>query len=146
MITLSNLEKISIGRTQRKGRGEGSKRGKNSGKGHKGQTKRSGGVPIFFVGRQSDAGSGILSRTPKTKGFKARDAKNQVSLYIERIAATVPANEVIDLKVLNTYGLIGDKIKIVKVIKGQEDTQKLAIKFDENSKITFSKGVKEIIA
>jgi large subunit ribosomal protein L15 len=144
MFTLSTLEKVVTSKKQRVGRGEGSNRGKNSGKGHKGQTKRGGGVPIWFTGKQDDAGGGILSKTPKIKGFNRYDKKNTATLYIERIVTTIPKDQVVSIASLLEHGLINDKIKSVKVIKGQVDSEKVTLKFDENDKIVLSKGVKEL--
>jgi large subunit ribosomal protein L15 len=145
MFTLSTLEKVVTSKKQRVGRGEGSNRGKNSGKGHKGQTKRGGGVPIWFTGKQSDAGSGIMARIPKTKGFTALNRKNSITLYVERILATLDKGQIVSMATLLEHGLINEKIKTVKVIKGQADTEKLDLKFDEIDKITLSKGVKELL-
>ena len=146
MITLSNLPKLVTQKKQRVGRGMGSNRGKNAGKGNKGQTKR-GHIPIFFAGRQSDAGSGIMARSPKIKGFKAWDTKSHKVVYIERIAATLESGAVINMETLLKAGLIIDKIKTVKIIKGNSETTELdnPIKFDEIENIVLSKGVKELL-
>ena len=146
MITLSNLPKLVTQKKQRVGRGNGSNRGKNAGKGNKGQTKR-GHVPIFFAGRQSDAGSGIMARSPKLKGFTAWDTKSHKVLYIERIVSTLESGSTINLETLLKAGLVTDKIKTVKIIKGNTETTQLEspLKFDETENIVFSKGVKELL-
>jgi large subunit ribosomal protein L15 len=143
MFTLDNLQKVVTTRKQVVGRGNGSNRGKNAGKGNKGQTKR-GHVPIYFTGVINDAGGGLMSRIPKTKGFTARPKKQFETLYIERIADVIK-DGVVDIKMLMENGLIGEKTVAVKVIKGHGETAKLGFTFDENSKITLSKGVKELL-
>ncbi len=146
MITLSNLPKLVTQKKQRVGRGNGSNRGKNAGKGNKGQTKR-GHVPIFFAGRQSDAGSGIMARSPKLKGFTAWDTKSHKVLYIERIVSTLESGATINLATLLKAGLVTDKIKTVKIIKGNSETTTLEnpLKFDETKNVILSKGVKELL-
>ena len=146
MITLSNLPKLVTQKKQRVGRGNGSNRGKNAGKGNKGQTKR-GHVPIFFAGRQSDAGSGIMARSPKLKGFTAWDTKSHKVLYIERIVSTLESGSIINMETLLKAGLLSDKIKTVKIIKGNSETTALEnpLKFDETKNVVLSKGVKELL-
>ena len=146
MITLSNLPKLVTQKKQRVGRGNGSNRGKNAGKGNKGQTKR-GHVPIFFAGRQSDAGSGIMARSPKLKGFTAWDTKSHKVLYIERIVSTLESGSIINMETLLKAGLVTDKIKTVKIIKGNSETTTLEnlLKFDETENVVLSKGVKELL-
>jgi large subunit ribosomal protein L15 len=146
MFSLSDLPKIVVSKKQRVGRGEGSNRGKNAGKGHKGQTKHNGKRPAYFTGNKSDSGMGGLARVPKTKGFTAHNTKDKATLYIERIVEAVEAQSTVTIQSLVEANLINSMIKSVKVIKGKqtEDLQ-INVKFDENEKILLSKGVEELL-
>ncbi|NJK71265.1 MAG: hypothetical protein HC932_03370 [Thermales bacterium] len=69
MFSTNNMKKITKTK-KRVGRGEGSNRGKNAGKGHKGQTKR-GHVRIGFEGNQTP----LVRRLPKLRGFNNYDKR-----------------------------------------------------------------------
>ena len=51
------------------------------------------------------------------------------------------------METLLKAGLIIDKIKTVKIIKGNAETTKLdnVLKFDETENVVLSKGVKELL-
>src|SRR6186713_1741328 len=105
---------------RRLGRGIGSGLGKTSGRGHKGQKSRSGGYhKVGFEGGQMP----LQRRLPK-RGFKSHLLKfnAEVSLTaLERLGA-----KEVDLLTLKQAGLVGEMIKVVKVIKTGE--LKLAVK------------------
>ena len=138
MFLLNNLQKVVNQRKQRKGRGEGSNRGKNSGKGHKGQTKR-GHVRIGFEGGQKP----LNRRLPKFKGFNARENKQRVVLTLTDIDKAYAADEQVSMQTLLEKKLISDKIKQVRVVNTGELTKKLG--FSEEESLHLTKGVKEII-
>jgi large subunit ribosomal protein L15 len=99
---------------RRVGRGIGSGLGKTAGRGHKGQKSRSGGYhKVGFEGGQMP----LQRRLPK-RGFKSQTAKYnaEVSLAaLERLGAAE-----VDLLTLKQAGLVGELIKVVKVIKSGE--------------------------
>ena len=136
MFNLSNIPAIVPKRRKRIGKGEGSNRGKNAGKGHKGQTKHGGKVPLWFEGGQKS----LSRRSPKFKGFKARENKSRVVLPISALNIFAE-NEVISIMSLLEKGLITEVIKEVRVIKNGEMDHKLS--FD--STVYLTKGVKEML-
>jgi len=99
---------------RRVGRGIGSGLGKTAGRGHKGQKSRSGGYhKVGFEGGQMP----LQRRLPK-RGFKSHLLKfnAEVSLTaLERLGAAE-----VDLLALKQAGLVGELIKVVKVIKSGE--------------------------
>jgi large subunit ribosomal protein L15 len=99
---------------RRVGRGIGSGLGKTAGRGHKGQKSRSGGYhKVGFEGGQMP----LQRRLPK-RGFKSHLLKYnaEVSLAaLERLGAAE-----VDLLALKQAGLVGEMIKVVKVIKSGE--------------------------
>ena len=99
---------------RRVGRGIGSGLGKTGGRGHKGQKSRAGGYhKVGFEGGQMP----LQRRLPK-RGFKSRTSQYnaEVSLAaLERLGAAE-----VDLLSLKQAGLVGELIKVVKVIKSGE--------------------------
>ena len=99
---------------RRVGRGIGSGLGKTAGRGHKGQKSRAGGYhKVGFEGGHMPQ----QRRLPK-RGFKSQSAKYnaEVSLAaLERLGASE-----VDLLTLKQAGLVGELIKVVKVIKSGE--------------------------
>ena len=99
---------------RRVGRGIGSGLGKTAGRGHKGQKSRAGGYhKVGFEGGQMP----LQRRLPK-RGFKSQSAKynGEISLAaLERLGAAE-----VDLLSLKQAGLVGELIKVVKVIKSGE--------------------------
>jgi|GEM_PF-1106584 len=147
MFTLNSLPKVTQKKSIRIGRGEGSNRGKNSGKGHKGQTKHGGKRPIYFTGVTGDAGVGLLSRNPKTKGFRAMDRKQREVFSLDHLIKFFAEGETVDLASMKIKGMILHRTKEVRLVspKNAENiTYKL--KFDENPNIYLTKGARELIA
>ena len=107
---------------RRVGRGIGSGLGKTSGRGHKGQKSRSGGYhKVGFEGGQMP----MQRRLPK-RGFKSHLLKYNAEISLtdlERLGAAE-----VDILTLKQAGLVGELIKIVKVIKSGELKAKVALK------------------
>ena len=137
MITLSNLEKSNEKKQQRVGRGNGSNRGKNSGKGHKGQNKR-GHVRIGFEGGQK----ALIRRMPKFKGFKQHDFKDTVSFSLDVLLDHFDEGSLVSLESLKEKKIIGNFIKYLRLLKPVKATGK-KITFSDDKGIHLTKGAKE---
>ena len=95
---------------RRVGRGIGSGLGKTAGRGHKGQKSRSGGYhKVGFEGGQMP----MQRRLPK-RGFKSHLL--QVNAEVTLLALEQLGLAEVDLLTLKSAGLVGHKIKNVKVI------------------------------
>jgi large subunit ribosomal protein L15 len=95
---------------RRVGRGIGSGLGKTAGRGHKGQKSRSGGYhKVGFEGGQMP----MHRRLPK-RGFKSTTLKFNAEVTLTSLQV-LGAKEV-DLLTLKQAGLVGEMIKVVKVI------------------------------
>ena len=107
---------------RRVGRGIGSGLGKTAGRGHKGQKSRSGGYhKVGFEGGQMP----LQRRLPK-RGFKSHLLKfnAEISLTdLDRLAA-----DEVDVLTLKQAGLVGELVKVVKVIKSGALTKKVSLK------------------
>jgi large subunit ribosomal protein L15 len=107
---------------RRVGRGIGSGLGKTAGRGHKGQKSRAGGFhKVGFEGGQMP----LQRRLPK-RGFKSAAQKFQDEINLtdlERLAL-----DEVDLLVLKQAGLVGQRAKVVKVVKSGELSRKVALK------------------
>ncbi len=96
---------------RRVGRGIGSGLGKTAGRGHKGQKSRSGGYhKVGFEGGQMP----LQRRLPK-RGFKSRTLAFNAEITLTTLEK-LGASEV-DMLSLKQAGLVGEMIKVVKVIK-----------------------------
>ena len=100
----------------RLGRGPGSGLGKTSGRGHKGQHARAGGLrKVGFEGGQMP----LQRRLPKS-GFRSPHAGEVRTLRLDRLGAL--AVEIIDLAALKEARVIPQSTRAVKVIaRGQID-------------------------
>ena len=107
---------------RRVGRGIGSGLGKTAGRGHKGQKSRAGGFhKVGFEGGQMP----LQRRLPK-RGFKSLTAAYNAEVTLtelQRLGA-----EEVDVLALKQAGLVGDKAKVVKVIKSGELSRKVVLK------------------
>ena len=107
---------------RRVGRGIGSGIGKTAGRGHKGQKSRAGGYhKVGFEGGQMP----LQRRLPK-RGFKSHLLKFNAEVTLtdlERLGA-----DEVDLLSLKQAGLVGEMIRVVKVIKTGELTRKITLK------------------
>ena len=106
---------------RRVGRGIGSGLGKTAGRGHKGQKSRSGGYhKVGFEGGQMP----MQRRLPK-RGFKSHllQYNAEVSLRdLQRLGAAE-----VDMLTLKQAKLIGESIRVVKIIKSGELSIKVAV-------------------
>lgn len=99
---------------RRVGRGIGSGLGKTAGRGHKGQKSRAGGYhKVGFEGGQMP----LQRRLPK-RGFKSHLLAYNAEVSLSDIAGLDVAE--VDLLVLKRSGLVGQMVKVAKVIKRGE--------------------------
>jgi large subunit ribosomal protein L15 len=107
---------------RRVGRGIGSGLGKTAGRGHKGQKSRAGGYhKVGFEGGQMP----LQRRLPK-RGFRSAQLlyNGEVTLAdLDKLEG-----EEVDLLTLKTAGLVGQRVKTVKVIKSGELGRKVVLK------------------
>lgn len=107
---------------RRVGRGIGSGLGKTAGRGHKGQKSRSGGYhKVGFEGGQMP----LQRRLPK-RGFKSQTLKYNAEVTLKDLER-LGADEV-DMLTLKQAGLVGELVKVVKIIKAGELTKKVTLK------------------
>ncbi len=107
---------------RRVGRGIGSGLGKTAGRGHKGQKSRSGGYhKVGFEGGQMP----LQRRLPK-RGFKSLTLRFNAEVNLTQLER-LGADEV-DMLTLKQAGIVGQLIKVVKVIKSGELTRKVVLK------------------
>ena len=96
---------------RRVGRGIGSGLGKTAGRGHKGQKSRSGGYhKVGFEGGQMP----LQRRLPK-RGFKSRTLAYNAEITLTTLEMLGAAE--VDMLSLKQAGLVGEMIKVVKVVK-----------------------------
>lgn len=102
---------------RRVGRGIGSGLGKTAGRGHKGQKSRSGGYhKVGFEGGQMP----LQRRLPK-RGFKSHLLKYNAEINLSELDQL--GLDEVDMLALKEAGLVGQMIKVVKVIKSGELTR-----------------------
>lgn len=120
--------------SKRRGRGIGSGLGKTGGRGHKGQSSRSGGrSTIGFEGGQMP----LQRRLPKV-GFSSRMARVTAEIRLTELNGLNV--DVIDLAALQNANLITKNIKRVKVMASGEVKQVVTLKG-----IGVTKGAREAI-
>ena len=106
---------------KRVGRGIGSGLGKTAGRGHKGQKSRSGGYhKVGFEGGQMP----LQRRLPK-RGFKSHLLKYNAEVTLGELQHLGAAE--VDMLTLKQAKLIGEAIRVVKIIKTGELSIKVAI-------------------
>ena len=123
-MQLNNLKPAEGSRpvAKRVGRGIGSGLGKTCGRGHKGQTSRSGGkIPAGFEGGQQP-----LQRRLPNVGFRSRTKQNMAEIRLHELAKI--EGDVADLDALRKAKLITSVIKRAKVIASGEITRAITIK------------------
>jgi large subunit ribosomal protein L15 len=136
MLTLNTIMKTVTIRKQRKGRGNGSNRGKNAGKGHKGQVKR-GHVRIGFEGGQKP----LIRRLPKFRGFKQMDRKNTFSVPLDSLLSKITTTE-ISFEGLLEAGIITKHIKKLRILKPRTSDD-ISFSLKDETNIHLTKGAKE---
>ena len=118
----------------RRGRGHGSGNGKTAGKGHKGQTARSGAPRPGFEGGQMP----LYRRIPK-RGFTCRNSKDIVSVNISALEA-FDNDTVVSVDTLIEAGIVKHAKDGVKILGNGELTKKLTVQAN-----AFSASAKEKI-
>jgi len=119
---------------KRVGRGIGSGLGKTAGRGHKGQTSRSGGsIKPGFEGGQMP----IQRRLPKF-GFTSRKSLVTDQVTLSEIAKV--EGEVVSLETLKAAGLVKKEMLFVKVMRSGEISRAVTI-----SGLKVTKGARELI-
>ena len=118
----------------RRGRGHGSGNGKTAGKGHKGQKARSGGTRPGFEGGQMP----LYRRIPK-RGFTCINSKNIVAINLA-LLDVFNDGDVVDIKALQSKGLVSNPRDGVKILGQGEITKKLTVRVNY-----FSASAKEKI-
>lgn len=115
LINFFNLTKKDTAK-KRVGRGTGSGKGKTAGRGTKGQKSRSGyNIPRRFEGGQNS----LISRLPKSKGYKNRPRKNKpIAIRIDKLAKIFFPGEIITKKNLALKKIISFRRQRVKIIGG----------------------------
>ncbi len=123
-MELNNIKPASGAKhaKRRVGRGIGSGLGKTAGRGHKGQKSRSGGYhKVGFEGGQMP----LQRRLPK-RGFKSALLKYNAEITLGDLQKLGQSD--VDMLTLKQAGLVGELIKVVKVIKTGELSTKVALK------------------
>lgn len=123
-MRLNELSPAPGSKTTRKrvGRGIGSGLGKTGGRGHKGLKSRSGGsVAPGFEGGQMP----IHRRLPKF-GFTSRKAQYVAEIRLNEL--TLVEGDVVDLEALKAADVIGEKIKVARVILSGEVSKAVTVK------------------
>ena len=105
----------------RRGRGHGSGNGKTAGKGHKGQKARSGAPRPGFEGGQMP----LYRRIPK-RGFTCINSKNIVAINLA-LLDVFNDGDVVDIKALQSKGLVSNPRDGVKILGNGELTKKLTV-------------------
>ena len=106
---------------RRVGRGIGSGLGKTAGRGHKGQSSRSGGYhKVGFEGGQMP----LQRRLPK-RGFKSTTLKYNAEVTLDDLQAL--ASDAIDMLTLKAVGLVPHLAKTVKVYLSGSISRKITL-------------------
>ncbi len=141
MLNLSSLEPKAGARqsTKRLGRGESSGLGKTSGKGHKGQSARSGGgkTPVGFEGGQMP----LHRRSPKW-GFNQHNRTRYQAVNLSLVEKNFENNANVDVESLYQKGLIRNLETPVKILANGD----LKKSFNFSVHAVSSEAVKKIEA
>ncbi len=127
------VDKASIKKTKRVGRGIGSGTGKTSGAGHKGQKSRSGVAIKGFEGGQMP----LHRRLPK-RGFKNRFRTEYAVINIGDIDKAISDKKIDAKKIITNEdffnaGLIRNKYVLVKILGNGKTNHSLNLKVDKAS-------------
>ncbi len=122
--TLHTLQPPAGARRRKKriGRGIGSRRGKTSTRGSKGQLARHDGMPAGFEGGQNP----LHRRVPK-RGFTNIGRVEVVGVNLGRIDKAYRANDFVSVTSLQERGLLPKRAKVVKLLATGEITKPLRI-------------------
>lgn len=123
-MKLNQLESTAGSRRDRKrlGTGVGSGQGKTAGRGHKGQTSRTGGT----IRRGFEGGQMPLARRLPKRGFTSRNKKCYQLVNVGQLNA-FDAGTKVDSAALFAAGLIRDSINPVKLLATGELSKKLEV-------------------
>ena len=120
MATLNQLKRTGKRTYRRVGRGQGSKRGKQSGRGGKGQTARAG-------AKMRPEWRDIIKKLPKRRGYGKNRGRtvdgtkpDALALSIDRVEEFFKDGEIISHKTLIERGILGRKPVPVKIVGGEE--------------------------
>lgn len=125
-MDLTTLKRTGKKPYRRVGRGQGSKRGKQSGRGGKGQTARAG-------HKIRPAIRDIIKKLPKRRGY----GKNRGRTVVPKVAASIKLATLemvfdtgaeISMKSLIEKGVIGRNVDSAKVVGGGETKKKFTLK------------------
>lgn len=135
-MNLGNLKpaKGSNKKSFRKGRGQGSGNGKTAGRGHKGQKARAGGG----VRRGFEGGQWPLYRRIPKRGFKNINHKDIVAINLS-LLERFEDGAVVDIKALQSKGLISNPRDGVKILADGEFNKKLTVQVNFFSKKAIEK-------
>ncbi|MBI4812514.1 50S ribosomal protein L15 [Candidatus Falkowbacteria bacterium] len=131
MLSLNTIKLVkgSIHKKKRIGRGNASGHGTYSGRGMKGQRSRSGVTGLKRLGMKK-----ILLSIPKKRGFKSRQAKNQVVNLLD-INKNFKENEIVNAQTLIKKALINNISLPIKVLgKGELKVKNLQFQGIKTSK------------
>ncbi len=136
MMRLNTLKPTEGSKKDRRrvGRGIGCTKGKTCGRGHKGQTSRSGGYhKIGFEGGQMP----LQRRVPKF-GFTSRQSLRKAEIRLSELDSI--EGDLVDLITLRRANLISSTVKQVKIILSGEVARAVTVKG-----ISVTKGAKAAI-
>lgn len=135
-MRLNTIKPAAGSRSARKrvGRGIGSGLGKTAGRGHKGQTSRSGGYhKVGFEGGQMP----LQRRLPK-RGFRSRQKTSVAEIRLHELDKL--SAEVVDLSVLRDAGIVHRGIEHAKVIASGQISRAVTVRG-----LGATKGAREAI-
>src|SRR5499433_2304623 len=148
VVSLSNLQppRGSRKRKVRVGRGIGSKLGKTSGSGNKGQKSRRG----YSRRRGFEGGQMPLHRRIPKRGFHNPFGSAYAIINLEELNV-FPAGETVTPDLLRAHGFVRGKLDRVKILGEGEFTAKIAIhahafSASAKEKITKAGGTFEVVA
>jgi len=120
---------------KRLGRGPGSGKGKTAGKGHKGQTSRSGwwAAPIFEGGQMA-----LGRRVPK-RGFHNKFALTVATINVGDLDGLFEVGQEVTPETLKAKAIIKGSYDVLKVLGDGELTKKLKISAHRFSRIALEK-------
>jgi len=135
-MRLNTIKPAAGSRSNRKrvGRGIGSGLGKTAGRGHKGQSSRSGGYhKVGFEGGQMP----LQRRLPK-RGFRSRQKATVAEIRLHELSKL--DTDVVDLSALRDAGIVHRGIEYAKVIASGEITRAVTVRG-----LGATKGAREAI-
>lgn len=125
-MDLTTLKRTGKKPYRRVGRGQGSKRGKQSGRGGKGQTARAG-------HKIRPAIRDIIKKLPKRRGYGKNRGRTvvpkvAVSIKLGMLDSVFDSGAEITMKALIAKGMIGRNVDSAKIVGGGETSKKFNLK------------------